>query len=72
MKINLGNFYLLRVDCDCFIIEGIELDRLITMMKEFKTIEFYDINNNFLSKPYTPETRVMFQELYKIKGIELE
>ena len=72
MKLKLENFYLLRVDYDCFIVKGIEIDRLLTMITDYDTVEFYDIADNYLRKPHTPETKISWQELYHIKSIELK
>ena len=72
MKLKLENFYLLRVDYDCFIVKGIEIDRLLTMITDYDTVEFYDIADNYLRKPHTPETKISWQELYRIKSIELK
>lgn len=72
MKIRMDNLYLLRVDYDCFIVKGIEIDRLLTMITDYDTVEFYDIADNYLRKPHTPETKISWQELYHIKSIELK
>lgn len=72
MKINLDSFYLLRVDYDCFIVQGSEIDRLLTMISDYETVEFYDIADNYLRKPHAPETKISWQELYRIKYIELK
>ena len=72
LKIKLENLYLLRVDCDCFIVKGIEIDRLLTNISDYETVEFFDIADNYLRKPHTPSTKISYQELYHIKSIELK
>ena len=64
--------YLLRVDFDCFIVNGQELNKTLKNIYEHKQIVVFDIANNYLQKPCTDETKISYQELYQIKGIYLK
>lgn len=72
MKINKDDLYLLRIDSDSFIIDGFNLDIMIESIEKSKIIEVYDIAGNYIRKPFEDNTKLAFQELYKIKSIELK
>ena len=63
--------YLLRVDFDSFIVHSYDLKNTLFLIDENRVIKVLDINNNMLLKPFTEETKISYQELYRVKRLEL-
>jgi hypothetical protein len=64
-KIKENSLYLVTINFDTFICFSEDVKKIIQKKDEDLMIEIYDVAGNYLLTPYTKDTKIKWQELYK-------